>query len=711
MEVRIWHIDDIELAQGRATPERIAALSTLIVDSENISHGGLGETRQVRTAGGELLACKQMFLPLRRGFASQEAYDIEVARREQTFREEYDTLCRLSSFKGFVKARAYGHIDCVPAILMEWVEGISLADVLKEQRERLSPLAVAQIGRDIFDLLSRLEQQAELFVHRDISPSNVMVRTHERSFEEQVQAGSFDICLIDFGSAVALLEGDGAFTFDTRIIRGATPSYAPPEMLTNDLPNLHELRKSSSIDVYATCSVLYELLCGNPPFDMSQSVALGSDYLYKLMNEPLDPGFGPASLKGLLAGIICTGIRAEQSARPSTHALLEALERYCQAYPENARRAASGEELPTIDVDAPERRESTEMQVPLPGHPEGWPAASASGPEDTGVVARPQATAVPDGPDSAPSGSASAEVELAQSNPASASRRRRPAIAAAIVAAVAVVALAFAVLPSLISSGTVPVRDSLDDYSWTELSLISQEIASADEGSMLQVAEHYNLCDEGGSLLNGQAKSILLADGHEASAVIVGFACDDKSDGSGKAGITFMFSDSVAVQAANSAGVNAGGWENSEMRAWLSSEFEGRLPQDLQDALVDVDKLTNNSGKADDASVVSPTSDALWLFSPHELGGDVDWYDDAGRNDVINAEGEEYPLFVEAQVDNNDVPNDILMKRHWGDECTWWTRTPGPGGDTDFRSVLNDGNLAAGSNAANVYAIVPGFCI
>ena len=374
MDRVIWHIDGVEFAFGEATAERVGAVSTLFADAGPSSRGGLGETRRVQTAAGDVLACKVMLLPDRALFSSDDAYGAEVAHRSRAFREEYDALCRLSSFKGFVKAHAYGWLGDAPVILMEWVEGISLADVLAK-RGPLPVLAAAQVGRDLFHLLARLEWQADLFVHRDISPTNVMVRTHEATFDEQVAVGAFDICLIDFGSATTLREGDGAFTVDTRILRGATPAYAAPEMLSIDLPRLAELRRSPKIDVYAACSVLYALLCGHAPFDLGPADQMGSDYVVKMTRDPLPAGFPAGTPEALLADIACSGIKPAQDERPSAYALFKVLEHYCAHYGENEARLAVGQMPVTLDmhaIDHPRRGvDQVALSNPLSHKPAG----------------------------------------------------------------------------------------------------------------------------------------------------------------------------------------------------------------------------------------------------------------------------------------------------------------------------------------------------
>ena len=58
------------------------------------------------------------------------------------------------------------------------------------------------------------------------------------------------------------------------MFRGATADFAPPEMLSDDIPGLAELRKSPAIDVYAAASVVYQLACGQAPYDLH---AVGED--------------------------------------------------------------------------------------------------------------------------------------------------------------------------------------------------------------------------------------------------------------------------------------------------------------------------------------------------------------------------------------------------------------------------------------------------
>ena len=356
---RLMLLDDIELSFTGATEDTKRGFMTLIVEPNERARGGLGKIAKVHTVTGKLMACKMMLAPDKDAFPTPGSYEAEFTNREKAFREEYETLCKLSNFKGFVKAFGFAHVQGIPAILMEWVEGIPLSKAMPilgkgMPDDRIPALTVAQIGRDVFRLLARLEWQTELFVHRDISPANIMIRTSSRSLDDQMSQGSYDVCFIDFGSAAAMRTSDGTFTTITRILRGATPDYAPPEMLSNDLPGLAQLRKSSKIDVYATSSVMYRMLTGHVPYGLTANYS--SDYLHKMQNPPLPTGLQAGSIEELLARIILRGMEPTQDARPNSFTMFKLIEHYIENYDENITRKQRGMEFISLnprDVGSP----------------------------------------------------------------------------------------------------------------------------------------------------------------------------------------------------------------------------------------------------------------------------------------------------------------------------------------------------------------------
>lgn len=264
------------------------------------------------------------------------------------------------------------------------------------------------------------------------------------------------------------------------------------------------------------------------------------------------------------------------------------------------------------------------------------------------------------------------------------------------------------------------VKSAVEAYTWDELSQISNEIAAAgSEDAAIEVAKRYNLCTPDGKLDGTQVKSVTLSDGTQTAVQIAGFAHDDKTSG-GKAGITFIFGESIAEAPMNTTDTNAGDWEGSQMRAYLNSDGMALLPDELSSVVVPVDKLSNNVGETETTSSVTVTSDSLWLFSLPELGGNVPedrigdgygLYEDIYVR-VFDAAGFQYKLFRDAGASMSNSDNAILVKTQTDTYSFWWLRTSDSRDSYNFLRVDQHGYVPAGGDAADFQrGVVPGFCI
>lgn len=382
----------------------------LFADDSTARRGGLGTVVRVANAFGETYALKLMTEPERFVCERDEDYAKRVERARAAFREEYETHRVFSSFKGFPRLYGYGFVDGTPAIVMEWIEGVTLAQARRmlavDDAGRLAPLTAARIGRDLFDVLTRLSLVGNGFVHRDISPANIMVRTSHLSLAAQVEEGAFDLCLIDFGSSsVADSNRDRSFTSVHALFRHATQDYAPPEMLSDDLPDVRRLRSSSAIDVYSAASVLYELLDGGLPYDLSERDGearspyrikmdmaprrpisahhRGADIASILIDEPnvaiiagqvaRELGLEPHSpqlqrslelVDAQFVDVVLSCLNAKQDARPSTEAVRDSIMAFCENYTQNVGRAIRGESL----IPCTDRRSWTSSVSPYAVH-------------------------------------------------------------------------------------------------------------------------------------------------------------------------------------------------------------------------------------------------------------------------------------------------------------------------------------------------------
>ena len=387
----------------------------LFADDATMRRGGIGRVTRAVNAQGEAVALKQLILPTRDEFDDDVAHEALVAKFKAAFREEYECHRALSGLKGFPRLYGWGEVDGVPAIVMEWVEGETLARLRPrlavDDAGRLSPLVAARLGRDLFDLLCRMNLVGEGFVHRDISPANIMVRTARLPLDQQLAEGMFDLCLIDFGSSLALepasaVAGTGgkeSFTERYATLRRATVAYAPPEMLTDDMTDLRVLRMSPEIDVYAAASTVYELIAGVAPYEVAPSASsssgsrkktrdIASPYRLKMDTRPDYPvgahapgcdltqllrrepdvalaaaeqaqqmGLEPDSeeLRDALAfvdaqlfDVVMACLSCNQGDRPEPAAVEAALTTFCDHYAQNVDRSLRGEPLTPCPMDA-----------------------------------------------------------------------------------------------------------------------------------------------------------------------------------------------------------------------------------------------------------------------------------------------------------------------------------------------------------------------
>ena len=132
-------------------------------------------------------------------------------------------------------------------IVMEWVEGASLRNVIRDHGAIEARRAV-RITLQILDSLEEAHDQSIL--HRDLKPSNIMITREDSGDEAKVL--DFGLAKIDprvLGEEAIKLTRDGDFV--------GTPRYAAPEQLKG-----LELTKAS--DIYGVGMVMWEMLTGAP---------------------------------------------------------------------------------------------------------------------------------------------------------------------------------------------------------------------------------------------------------------------------------------------------------------------------------------------------------------------------------------------------------------------------------------------------------------
>ncbi|NUW37074.1 Stk1 family PASTA domain-containing Ser/Thr kinase [Nonomuraea sp. SMC257] len=150
----------------------------------------------------------------------------------------------------------------VPYIVMEYVDGRTLRDLLRADR-RLMPERAAELVDGILRALDYSHRGG--IVHRDIKPANVMI----------TRAG--DVKVMDFGIARAMADSAATMTQTAQVI--GTAQYLSPEQARGE-------RVDARSDIYSTGCVLYELLTGQPPFTGDSPVAIAYQHVRE---EPIPP--------------------------------------------------------------------------------------------------------------------------------------------------------------------------------------------------------------------------------------------------------------------------------------------------------------------------------------------------------------------------------------------------------------------------------------
>ena len=147
-----------------------------------------------------------------------------------------------------------GGVITVPFIVMEYVEGQTLRQVLGEH----GPLTVQEALDVTAGVLAPLEySHRNGIVHRDIKPANVMLTPEG------------DIKVMDFGIARAL-EDTGQLTQTQSVV--GTAQYLSPEQARGEVVDARS-------DLYSTACLLYELLTGRPPFTGDSQLAVAYQHV------------------------------------------------------------------------------------------------------------------------------------------------------------------------------------------------------------------------------------------------------------------------------------------------------------------------------------------------------------------------------------------------------------------------------------------------
>lgn len=243
---------------------------------EPLGEGGMGIVFRANRATGGVAALKV----LRRELSGDE-----------TFRRRFEREGRIAAqldHPHLVEVVDAGEAEGLHYLASRFVEGETLAHRL----ERDGPLPLSELLRLAAELGTAIDALHEAgLVHRDVKPSNVMV-------------GPEGAALTDFGLARGV--ADSVLTAPGRVV--GTLDYLAPEVIRGQ-------PAGPAADIYALGCLLYECVCGAPPFGSRPFAEAAAAHLSE---EPPDPSGMRTDLPPAFWDALRYGLAKDPDERPPT---------------------------------------------------------------------------------------------------------------------------------------------------------------------------------------------------------------------------------------------------------------------------------------------------------------------------------------------------------------------------------------------------------
>ncbi|MBD2700456.1 serine/threonine protein kinase [Spirosoma sp. BT702] len=239
--------------------------------TDYVGAGGMGEVfKATHLETGRLAAVKVLYRP-------------EFTAR---FRNEASVQASVSH-PNIAALYEFNLLDERPALVIEWVEGQSLDEVIR-RRDRLSNDEATRIIKQLANAMAHLHQMG--IIHRDLKPSNIRIQPNGQ------------VKLVDFGIA------KGRFTPQLTKVGHAvgTTEFMAPEQFRGQV--------DAKSDVWALGVLLYEMTTGHLPFDAANPLLLRHQIERGQFTRPqmLNP-----ALSQELATLISSCLNANPIKRPA----------------------------------------------------------------------------------------------------------------------------------------------------------------------------------------------------------------------------------------------------------------------------------------------------------------------------------------------------------------------------------------------------------
>ena len=212
--------------------------------------------------------------------------------RDETFRRRFYREARIAQtvkHPNVVPVLDTGEVDGLPYMAQRFIDGMSLDGKLK----RDGPLDAKTAVEVCTDVAAGLEALwAAGMVHRDVKPANILLDETGRGY------------ITDFGLAkdtqgsLLTLPGQALGSMD----------YMAPEQIRGE-------PVSAATDIYALGCVMYECMCGRPPFAEVQGMRI---LWAHLQDPPPDPRSARPDMSDDFARTLLSALEKDSAKRPQT---------------------------------------------------------------------------------------------------------------------------------------------------------------------------------------------------------------------------------------------------------------------------------------------------------------------------------------------------------------------------------------------------------
>lgn len=229
--------------------------------------GGMGHVYRATGPDGQTVALKLVKADL---------------ARDETFRRRFDREARIAQqvvHPNVVQVLDQAEHEGIPYLAQRYIAGGNLGDLI-EKHGQLDLATTVRVCREVASGLEALHEQG-LF-HRDIKPGNILI-------DEQGTA-----YITDFGLAK---DSQGSLLTRPGQALGSMDYMAPEQIRSDEI--------TGAADIYSLGCVMYECLCGKPPFADREGMRILWAHLQDPPPDPTDhrselpAGVGAAILKAL----------------------------------------------------------------------------------------------------------------------------------------------------------------------------------------------------------------------------------------------------------------------------------------------------------------------------------------------------------------------------------------------------------------------------